>query len=215
VVPAAAGIALLLVPLLSASAAARRDYFGSVELDDLAQRYWEGDFRKHADALFALVILEDDERERCEIAAKLSDVLWWMNLKAPDTIEDDVIEKLSALLDRDTLFERSKCISYVVADILADMGPAHARLCLRLSVRYALRKWTGRGEWLLVNQWLIGGSIAICNWTVACNARWRVSTEKSVRISVRDQWDDNPSGPIASPPRAPPATRGRHRRCGR
>jgi hypothetical protein len=83
----------------------------------------KGDFREQVYARIALLQVAGTEESRCQSAHQFAHLFYWMNEAERQAIEDDMIDKMSALLDQDTVHGTHKCLSYVIGGIFMTIGP--------------------------------------------------------------------------------------------
>lgn len=82
----------------------------------------KGDFREQVYAEIALLQVAATE-ESCESAYKFADLFDGMNEAEWLAIDDDMIAKMSALLDQFALRGSGGCTAYVIGGIFARLGP--------------------------------------------------------------------------------------------
>lgn len=120
----ALGIVTLLVISFALASSGARD--SALPLTDAERREMlrpKGDFREQVRVGLALLQIMSLEERRCTFAHKFAHLFYWMNEGERRAIDDDMIAKLSDLLDHDTFHGTHKCLSYVIGGIFVKIGP--------------------------------------------------------------------------------------------
>lgn len=83
-----------------------------------------GDFRELVyERLAFLQVASLNDEDTCQAAHRFAHLFYWMNEAERSAIDDDMITKMSALLDQDTLLGSHKCVSYAIGGVFMTIGP--------------------------------------------------------------------------------------------